>query len=137
MPKWALSTIPYSTSFLHNGKLGPRWNLPITQALLIKKDTSKDPSTYNAAKNSIKCEATRAIEYETLIKNQTWKLIPLPNGKNIVGYKYKPNMVVMDKLTNLRQSLLQKVSLRKKVLTTMKLLLKFLYMISSIATSHR
>jgi hypothetical protein len=29
-----------------------------------------------------------SIEYDALIGNQTWELVPLPKGKNIVGCKW-------------------------------------------------
>jgi len=37
------------------------------------------------------------VEYEALMKNQTWNLIPYPNGWNVIGnkwiYKVKYNLV--------------------------------------------
>jgi len=74
MPKWALSIMSYSSSFLTKGDLGPHRHLPTTQALLTKINTGKDPSMF--------------AEYDALIKNRMWKLVPFLKGNNIVGCKW-------------------------------------------------
>jgi hypothetical protein len=47
-----------------------------------------DPSTYAEAKGKPEWEKAMVVEYDSLIKNHTWDLVPLPPGKNLVGCKW-------------------------------------------------
>lgn len=73
---------------LPKGDIGPNRHLPTKQALLTKVDTNKGPSTHNHAKKNRERELTMVIKYESLIKNQQWKLVTLINNKNIVRCKW-------------------------------------------------
>jgi hypothetical protein len=55
-----------------------------------------DPSTYVEAKGKPEWENAMVVEYDSLMKNNTWNLVPLPPGKNLVGCKwvYKTKFIV-------------------------------------------
>ena len=46
------------------------------------------PYTYAQAKDKTKLEKSMTSECNSLTKNKTWTLIPLPRGNNLVGCKW-------------------------------------------------
>jgi hypothetical protein len=46
------------------------------------------PSTYAQAKDKHGWEKSMTTEYDSLMNNKTWTLVPLPYGKNLVGCKW-------------------------------------------------
>jgi hypothetical protein len=55
--------------------------------------STDDPSTYVEAKGKLEWEKVMDVEYDSLMKNNTWNLVPHPPCKNLVGCKwiYKTN----------------------------------------------
>jgi hypothetical protein len=43
-----------------------------------------DPQTYLDACGNTKMDTTMAKEYNFIMKNNTWELVPCPEGKNVV-----------------------------------------------------
>jgi len=52
------------------------------------------PSNYNEASQYGEWRATTKEEYEPIIKNKTWDLVEIPEGKEPIGCKwlYKPKL---------------------------------------------
>ena len=73
-------------------------------------------------------DKSMALEYDSLIKNKTCTLAPLPPGKNLVECKwiYKTRLLNTHNLKNINLGQWKKDSLNKKVLTILKLLLRLL-----------
>lgn len=44
-----------------------------------------DSTTYQQAQGTLEWELATKNEYNALMKNKTWDIVPKPNGKNIVG----------------------------------------------------
>lgn len=65
---------------------------PVSYALVMVDDVvSDDPYTYKEAisgRESVEWIAAMTEEIESLRKNQTWELVPLPRGKKVVGCKW-------------------------------------------------
>ena len=61
-------------------------------------------------------------EYQSIMKNGVWEIVPRPSDKAIVTTKwiYKIKHVVDGSIENTRPDLLQGVSLKRKVLTMKK-----------------
>ena len=55
-----------------------------------------DPSTYVEAKWKIEWEKAMVVDYDSLIKNHTWDLVPLSHRKNIVRCQwfYKEKIII-------------------------------------------
>lgn len=49
-------------------------------------------SSYKEASQYSECRASVEEEYESILKNKTWDLVELPEGKHPIGFKwlYKP-----------------------------------------------
>ena len=47
-----------------------------------------DPTSYAQAQGKPQWEQAMTVEYESLMKNKTWSLVPLLVGKNLVGCKW-------------------------------------------------
>jgi hypothetical protein len=47
---------------------------------MTKVLATNDPSTYAQAKDKPKWEKEMTVEYDSLMKNKTWTLVPLPPG---------------------------------------------------------
>ena len=56
--------------------------------LMTKVLAMDDPTSYVKAKDKPEWEQAMTFEYDSLIKNKTWTLVPLPPGKNLVGCKW-------------------------------------------------
>ncbi|KAH9307812.1 hypothetical protein KI387_035723, partial [Taxus chinensis] len=48
----------------------------------------REPQKYSNARGIPEWETAMQIEYDALIKNDTWKLVPLPPGKHPIGCKW-------------------------------------------------
>ena len=57
-------------------------------ALMTKVLATYDHISYAKAKGKPEWEQAMTVEYDSLIKNKTWTLVPLPPGKNLVGCKW-------------------------------------------------
>ena len=55
---------------------------------MIKVLAINDPTSYSQAQGKPQWEQAMTDEYESLMKNKTWSLVPLPVGKNLVGCKW-------------------------------------------------
>jgi hypothetical protein len=71
---------------------------------MTKVLATNDPSTHVHANEKIEWEKEMTIEYDSLMKNKTWTLIPLPPGNNLVGCKwiYKTSLLQKDRLKNIK-----------------------------------
>lgn len=47
-----------------------------------------DPRSYEEASGKKEWEQAMKEEYDALVKNKTWELVPLPKGKNVIGCKW-------------------------------------------------
>ena len=56
-------------------------------ALMAKVIQVETPSTFEEAKGKDEWEEAMQEEYNSLMKNGTWELATLPNGKNVVSCK--------------------------------------------------
>ena len=85
----------------------------------------EEPLTFNEAKSSKNWMAAMQAEYDAIVKNGTWSLCDLLAGKKTIGTKwvYKLNLSLMVVLIAIRLDLLQKGMLRKRALTSKRLLL--------------
>jgi hypothetical protein len=57
----------------------------------VTVDSYDDPKTYNQAVNGKDAEEWQSAmqkEYQSLVENNTWKLTPLPEGKNLISSKW-------------------------------------------------
>ena len=55
---------------------------------MTKVLATNDPTTYAQAKGKPHWEEVMTVEYDSLMKNKTWSLVPLPSGKNLVCCKW-------------------------------------------------
>jgi hypothetical protein len=86
IPVWARKTLESGGSEINNtyDTHGTRSIFAIMTKLLA----TDDPTTYVQAKGHPHWEQTMIVEYESLIKNKTWTLVPLPPRKNLIGCKW-------------------------------------------------
>ena len=67
----------------------------ISESLVSESDEPKTVSEAWNGKNSDQWKQAMDSEYDSLVKNQTWELVPLPEGKKAIGtrwvYKLKRN----------------------------------------------
>ena len=62
--------------------------MTLNKTLIAKIDNKHEPSTFKeASKHECWMEAMK-VEYEVLMKNKTWDLVPYPNEKNMIGNKW-------------------------------------------------
>ena len=47
-----------------------------------------DPQVFEEAQGNPEWDAAMKDEYDSLMKNQTWELTSLPEGKNLIGCKW-------------------------------------------------
>ena len=47
-----------------------------------------EPQVFEEAQGKLEWEKAMAAEHESLMKNQTWYLTPLPLGKKPIGFKW-------------------------------------------------
>jgi len=71
--------------------------MTLNKSLISKINNKHEPSTFKeASKHECWMEAMK-VEYEALMKNKTWDLVPYPNEKNVISnkwiYKVKFNSV--------------------------------------------
>jgi len=55
---------------------------------MTKVLATNDPTTYAQAKGHPHWEQAMTVEYESIIKNKIWTLVPLPLGNNLIGCKW-------------------------------------------------
>ena len=69
-----------------------------------------DPTTYVQDQGQPHWEQVMTIEYESLIKNKTWTLVPLPPRKNLIGCKwiYKTKFTAKGQIENYKARLVAK-----------------------------
>jgi len=72
-------------------------SMTINKYLFAKIDCKNEPSSYKEASKHECWMNAMNVEYEVLLKNQTWDLVPYPNERNVIGnkwiYKVKYNLV--------------------------------------------
>jgi hypothetical protein len=61
---------------------------PTYKAFLTNLKTTIIPTSLSKALSDIKWKQPMDMEMEALDKNNTWQLVPLPNGKKHVGCKW-------------------------------------------------
>ena len=83
LPLWARKTLESTSSEVGNPS-DPR-RTRSNFALMTKVLATDDPTSYTQAQGKPQWEQAMTIEYESLLKNKTWYLFPLPVGKNLVG----------------------------------------------------
>lgn len=66
------------------------FGVPLKRYHDVRLVTNSKPSSYNAVTSKNAEKGTKAMEDEinSLKKNETWELVDLPEGKNIVGCKW-------------------------------------------------
>nr|KYP42260.1 Retrovirus-related Pol polyprotein from transposon TNT 1-94 [Cajanus cajan] len=81
-------TLPPSTSNVHpmqtrskSGIVRPK----LHPTLLL---TTTEPTSLKQALSSPSWKTVMSLEYDALIKNQTWKLVPLPSNRTLIGCKW-------------------------------------------------
>ena len=63
-------------------------NMTLKKSLFAKIDNKNEPSSFKeASKQEYWMEAMK-VEYEALMKNETWDLVLYPNEKNVIGNKW-------------------------------------------------
>ena len=72
-------------------------SMTLNKSLFFKINNKNEPSSFKqASKHECWMEAMK-VEFEALMKNKTWDLVPYPNEKNVIGnkwiYKVKYNLV--------------------------------------------
>lgn len=60
---------------------------PLPKALITSK-IPIEPSSYSAACKIPEWRAAMAAEVDALLRRQTWSLVPVPPGLNVVGYRW-------------------------------------------------
>ena len=87
---WARKTLESASSEI--GILSDTHQTRSDFALMTKVLATDDPFTYAQTKDKPKWEKAMTGEYDSLMKNKTWTLVPIPPRKNLVGCKwiYKP-----------------------------------------------
>jgi len=55
---------------------------------MTKVLATNNPSTYAQTKEKPEWETAMIVDYDSLMKNKTWTLVPHPPGKNLVGCKW-------------------------------------------------
>ncbi|KAI5323585.1 hypothetical protein L3X38_032657 [Prunus dulcis] len=87
---------------------------------------SIEPTSFTQASQSTHWRAAMNDEYDALMRNQTWSLVPATSCVNIVGASgsSKLNGKQMARLTDIRLALLPRDSIKKKVLIMKKNLVR-------------
>ena len=55
---------------------------------MTKVLATHDPTSYTQAKGKNHWEQAMFSEYDSLLRNKTWSLVPLPLGNKLVGCKW-------------------------------------------------
>ena len=86
---------------------------------------SYDPISFNEANHKYEQRDAMQVEYDALMKNNTWKLVELPSTKKPIGCKwiYHIKFKSMVLLTIIKPCQLQKDKHKKKELIMRKCLL--------------
>jgi hypothetical protein len=56
-------------------------------ALLAFSGLPPEPKTYNQAKNNPNWQLAMQQEFDALLQNRTWQLVPPPNDQHIIDCK--------------------------------------------------
>lgn len=72
-----------------------------------------EPCTFEEAIKAQVWKDAMAEEYESIIHNDVWEVVPKPHGKSVVSSKWL-YMVLMAVLKNIKLDLWLEVSLRKR-----------------------
>lgn len=60
----------------------------VNYAIMTTIMKTNDPQTYDEARGEQEWEQAMQNEYNSLIKNNTWELVDVPKGKNMVNNKW-------------------------------------------------
>ena len=85
LPVWARKTLESASSEVGNPSDPHRTRSNF--ALMTKVLATNDPTSYAQTQGKPQWEQALTAEYKSLMKNKTGSLVPLPVGKNLVGYK--------------------------------------------------
>lgn len=85
-PKWFPKFMKDSEEILE--RMNARKANFCNYALMSSIMQSNDPQSYAKAKDQPHWQKAMQEEYDTLIANHTWDLVPLPQGKNLVSCKW-------------------------------------------------
>ena len=83
---------------------------------LLCEFINKEPSNYEEATKRKEWKDAMIEEYQSIIKNDVWDVVPRPEGKSVVTSKwiYKIKNVVDSSIEKIKQDLWLEVSVRKK-----------------------
>lgn len=86
LPIWVPKTLESTSSEVRNPSdtRQTRSNF----SLMTKVLATDDPTTYVQAKGKLHWEHAMFAKYESILRNKTWSLVPLPLRKNLVGCKW-------------------------------------------------
>eukprot|EP00253_Pinus_taeda_P029593 PITA_29593 len=75
-----------------------------------------EPSSYKEANESNEWKIAMEQEYDSIIRNNTWELVELPRGKQVIGFKwlYKPKINTDGTIEKLKSRLVAKGYTQKK-----------------------
>jgi len=61
--------------------------MTLNKSLFTKIDSKNEPSSFEEASKKECWMNSMKVEYEALMKNQTWDLVPYLNECNVIGNK--------------------------------------------------
>lgn len=85
MPKWARTTLEDRVPFIQDL---PPFNHYSTSSSLVSQAHSDVPHTFLEAHGISKWNYAMAVEYSSLLNNNTWELVPLTHGRKLVHCKW-------------------------------------------------
>ena len=108
LPIWARKTIESAGSEVGNPSDPHRTRSNFS--LMTKVLATDDPTSYAQAQGKPQWEQAMTAEYESLMKNKNWSLVPLPVGKNLVGCKcvYKTKFITEGQIEKYKARLVAK-----------------------------
>ena len=95
MPKWLVQTLcdskldaPLSSHTHHGSQHVPLMHQIVMHWLFLVMCDEEEPVTFDEAQNSENWMAAMQVEYDAIVKNETWSLCDLPAGKKAIGTKW-------------------------------------------------
>lgn len=124
LPSLSDTTVHYRTSNVHPMVTRVKVGIFKPKVLVVENVVDDvEPLTVQQVVSNPKWLAAMKLEYNALLANGTWSLVPSPDGKFVVGsnrcFKSKGNQMVV--LTSLRLGCLLRVTLNNRLLIILKL----------------